>query len=1159
MYKSNWKDKSMYIMTVFIIFCSTLDSFAQSIRTIKGKVVSKITGTPIAGVSVTDNSSKKSTSSTETGNFEIEVTENSTLTFRYVGYVNQIIQVSGQNFLNVLLDEDNEELEEVVVVAYGTAKRKDLTGAVSTIDNNALQMQSNSTVSRALEGAAPGIQVSAVDGQPGLDMGIRIRGLGSAQQNNSDALVVIDGVPAQNANPLATISAKDIESVTILKDAASTAMYGSRGANGVVLVTTKKGRKGQTKVGLEAKMGINQVGPYQFDKITDPKDIYEFTWQSIYNSVRYGVNGSGASRNYTTNLTNPNMSHEDAARFASSHLFDYVGSTTNFQRNNLGNWMLYDVPGAVYTSTGTGANQSATMSGAYLVNPDGKINPDAQLLYYDKYDNHVLKNRLRQDYNLSISGGGDKMDYFFSGGYLEDPSYIKGSSFKRYNGRANINAQVYDWLKVGTNLMYGSRTTQSPATRFGRNAGSATANVFRFINGQNQLIQMYARDRDGNIIMENGQQKVHVLAGDTYSPLGQTSAVTGSTDLIKMLDMDVDARTSNDVNTRTYAQIKFMDGLTFTSNFSLDKFNEIRTRYWNSETGQSQGVGAFGKVFSDVTILNAQQLLNYNKTFSDHSIEALAGYEYDSFQSQNLNYNSSYELIPGFINYVNFVGRYNGGTFSNPGGSEDKRRMMSYFARVNYNYKDRYFLQGSIRRDGSSKFKLPENRWGTFWSLGGGWRISQESFMQESSSWLNELKLRASYGVIGNQNGISNYSGYQTWSYGAVYTQTTAGTGIPSSFTISQGNYVNDGLTWENINTFDVGLDFSLFGKLRGSVDYYNRLTSNAIWAQPIATSKGQSSIMTNSAKLSNTGFEVELSMDLVRNENWNWTISTNGTTYRTILKDVPKGTGSDALNGNWVSGAEGWNAAGTGAVSNTVYLRGVGKDYYNLYLFKYGGVDQSTGLPLFYQQKTQADADAGIYTDYKVGESFKTTDYSKASRYELGSAIPDWIGGFSTSVRYKNFDLYSAIAYQIGGKFFSTEYANNLYVYENTGTAISKEVLGNTWTPENPDAKFPMVMYGNTYGNGSTFGSWLYSDMALFNASYFNLKNITVGYTLPKELLAKSKFKKVRVYATGDNLNLFTSHSGIDPRMSIVGGFEVGAYSYPSMRTFTFGVNVDF
>src|SRR5690606_20301692 len=261
---------------------------------------------------------------------------------------------------------------------------------------------------------------------------------------------------------------------------------------------------------------------------------------------------------------------------------------------------------------------------------------------------YVLKNRFRQDYNLSFAGGSEKVDYFFSGGYLEDPSYILGSSFKRYNGRANVNAQVYDWLKMGANLMYGSRNTQSPATRYGRNAGSAVANVFRFINGQNQLIPMYARDAQGNVIQENGAPKVHINAGDTYSPLGQTVGSLSTTNLMKMLEMDEDRRVSNDLNTRTYAQVKLTDDLTFTSNYSLDKFNEIRTRYWNSETGQAVGTGAFGKVFSDVAILNAQQLLNYNRSMDKHNIDGLLGFEYDSFRAQNLNYNSSHELIPGF-------------------------------------------------------------------------------------------------------------------------------------------------------------------------------------------------------------------------------------------------------------------------------------------------------------------------------------------------------------------------------------------------------------------------------------------------------------------------------------------------------------------------------
>lgn len=1147
------------IMVVVLSLFWTDFAFGQVDKNVKGRVVNADTGIPIIGVSISDATTKSSSSTNGNGEFEIKSRANSVLTFTYVGYNSQVVNVSTANYYTIQLKEQNTDLEEVVVVAYGTAKRKDLTGAVSTVDKNALAMQSNSTVSRALEGAAPGIQVSAVDGQPGVDMGIRVRGLGSASQSTSDALVVIDGVPAQNANPLATISSKDIESVTVLKDAASTALYGSRGANGVVLVTTKKGVKGKPKLSLEGKIGFNQAGPYQFDKIDNPKDVYEYAWQSIYNSVRFGVDGTGTSKNYTTNVKNPNMTHDAAAEFASAHLFDYIGSTSNFQRNNLGNWMLYSVPGAVYTPTGAGANASSTMSGSYLVNKDGKLNPNAQLLYNENYDQYVLQNSLRQDYNMSISGGADKIDYFFSGGYLEDPSYIKGSKFKRYNGRANVNAQVFEWLKIGTNVMYGERNTQSPATRFGRNPGSAVSNVFRFITGQNQLIQLYARDKDGNYITENGRNKVHVMAGDTYSPLGQTTSALSNTNILTVLDKDIDNRESADLNTRTYAQIKLYKNLMFSSNFSYDKFNEMRTRYWNAESGQAENIAAFGKMYSGVTIMNAQQLLNYNTSFDKHSLEALAGHEYDSYKSEGLNYRSSYELIPDFLSYSNFVGRYDGGTFSNPGGAIDVRRLESFFARGNYNYDNRYFLQGSIRRDGSSKFKLPENRWGTFWSVGGAWRVSSEKFMESTKSWLQDLKLRASYGIIGNQNGISNYSGYQTWSYSATYASTTGGTGIPASYNLSQNAFVNDQLTWENINTVDAGLDFNLFGRVRGSVDYYNRLTTNAIWAQPIPISKGQSSISTNSARLSNTGIEVELNIDLIKSENISWSFNTNGTHYRTILKQVPQGVGSMELNGDWTSGVDGWSAAGTGAVSNTVFLRGENKDFYDLYLFKYAGVDQNTGLPQFYHKVTKSEADAGLYSDFKVGESFATTDYSKASRYEMGSAVPKWIGGFGTTFRYKNFDLYAMFAYQLGGKFFSTEYGNNLYVSENPGSTNSKELIGNTWTPENTGAKFPMVMYGNTYGNGSTFGSWLYSDMALFSASYLNFKNITIGYTIPESILKKSKLARLRVYASADNLFLATAHSGVDPRMSLVGGFEVGAYSYPSMRTFTFGLNLDF
>lgn len=1130
----------------------------QQQHNVSGKVVDD-SNQPIPGASVVVMGTTMGTVTNADGEYTINnVPENATLRFSFIGMETQEIPVADKKIINVTLGMESIGIEEVVAIAYGTTKRKDLTGSITTVDSKLMTKQANSTVTRALEGTVPGLQVAAVDGQPGLDMGIRIRGLGTANQNNANALVVIDGVPAQHDNPLSTINPRDIENVTILKDAASTALYGSRGANGVVLITTKKGSTGKTKISFEGRWGVNQVGPYQYDKISDPKDIYEYAWQAIYNSVRFGVNGSGLSKNYTTNVQNPNMSHDEAATFASSHLFDYTGSTSNFSRNSLGNWMLYDVPGAVYSTSGVGATASSTMSGSYLVGTDGKLNSDAKLLYNDNYDDYLMENKLRQEYNISATGGTEKVDYFVSLGYLEDPSYIRGSQFKRYNGRTTINAKLYDWFKVGTNVAYSYRETQSPATRYGRNPGSAVANIFRFINGQNQLMQLYAHDENGNYITENGERKVHVAAGDTYSPLGLTSTSLASANVLTMLDEDMDVRKSSDLITRSYAEIKLMKDLTFTTNLGLERYDETRTRYWQSETGQAEGTGAFGKTFQNVTILNLQQLLNYSHDFDKHHIDALLGHEFDKYQLENLNYKSAYELVPGFATFANFVGRYIGGTFSSPGGTEVKRAMESYLGRVNYIYNDKYYAEGSIRYDGSSKFKYNSTRWGTFWSIGGGWRVSGESFMENTRDWLDNLKVRTSYGVIGNQNGIPNYAGYKTWSYGATFTETTGGTGTPASFKLTQGNFANDRLTWENTKTFDAGIDFGLIGRVYGTFDIYRRNTDNLIWSQPIAYSLGQSSLPTNSARIQNNGFEVELNIDIIKSRDLNWTVSLNGTHYTTVLKDVPAGVGSEELDGNWTANADAWSVSGAGTSSNVTYLRGVDKDYYNLYIFKYAGVDQTTGLPTFYHKVTEDDHTAGLYTGTEAGSDVAVTDYTKASRYELGSAIPDWIGGFSTSVRYKNFDFSGVFAYQLGGKFYSTEYGNNLYRSGNLGSALSAELIGNTWTPENTNAKFPMAIYGDSYTDGSTFGSWMYSDMALFSASYLNLKNITIGYTIPERMLQKYRISGLRFYMSADNLLMVTSHSGIDPRMSLIGGFEVGAYSYPSMRTISFGVNLD-
>ena len=1157
--------KLLFLLSCFLFF--SIGAIAQT--SVSGKVTDA-SGNAMQGVTVSVKGTTVSTTTLENGMFSLNNVPpgNSVLVFSFVGFATQEMRVGNNTSMNIVLSEVQSAIDTVLVIGYGTVRKKDYTGSVSTVSSKILSTQANSTVTRALEGVVPGIQVSSIDGQPGLDMGIRLRGAGSTMQNSSNALIVIDGVPSEYPNALSSINPKDIESISVLKDAASTAVYGSRGANGVLLITTKKGARGKANISFETRLGQNYLGGLRFDRIDNAKDIYEHAWLAIYNSARYGVDGtSSTAGKYTTNVQSPNMSHEAAAEFASAHLFDYTGSATNFSRNLLGNWMLYDVPGATYTPTGSGANASATISGAYLVNTDGKLNPAARELFEaGSYENYFFERMFRQEHTLSASGGSDKMDYFVSLGMLEDPSYIRGSTFKRYNVRSNVNAQITNWLKVGANVGYGYRNTQSPATRFGRNPGTVQQNVFRWTNGQNPLIPLFARDKDGKIIKNaDGSDKVHNNAGVSYSPLGPTSQPLYTTNLIDLLDKDIDRRESHDLNLKGYATVSFLNDFKFTANLSYDRFSEIRLRYGNPETGAVQGTGAMGKYYSNTDVFNTQQLLNWNKNFGNHSLTALLGHEYYQWKSDLLNYASAYSLVNDFTGFANFVSRYNssGAPFGVPGGGGDLTAMESYFGRATYNYNEKYFLEGSLRRDGSSKFRYKEDRWGTFWSVGAGWRLIEENFMQNAGSWLNDLKLRASYGVIGNQSGISNYAGYQLWSYGANYSTVGNGTGIPISYTLSQGAVVNTALTWENTHTFDAGIDFSLWNRrINGSIDYYNKNTVNSVFAQPIASSLGQNSLTLNSARIVNRGFELEMNIDVIRNKNVRWNIGLNGTHYRTILMKIPPGVASEALGGKFTAAIDGWGIASGGASSagQIMYLRGEGMDYYNLYLYKYAGVDQTTGLPLFHHTVTQKDHEDDLFKDDAIGSIVNTTNYTLATRYPMGSAIPKWIGGFTTSFQYKNFDFMAILAYQIGGKFLSVEYANHLYRSGNIGNGLSAELIGNTWTPDNNGAKFPMTFYGDTYyTGGSTHGSWQYSDMSLFSASYLNVKNLTLGYNFNASIAGKIKAKNIRVYASADNVAMFTSHSGIDPRMSLVGGMEVGAAVYLPMSTMSVGLNVNF
>lgn len=1154
-----------------------------------GKVTDEA-GEPCVGANVLIKGTTTGTMTDLDGNYSLtDVRKGAILVFSSIGYTSQEVRLGSSSVVNVVLKSDADFLNEVVIVGYGTAKRKDLTGSLTQIDNKLIASQNSSSATKALEGAVPGIVYASVDGQPGNDAGLRVRGLGSTNVGASNALVIIDGVPAQGDNPLSNMNQEDIASITVLKDAASTAIYGSRGANGVILVTTKRGDSGRTKISFQARAGWNTVGSYKVGQVDNAAGIYEYLWQSIYNSYRYGVNGAGPALNketgeYYTNIGNPNVSHDAAAEFASQHLFNYIGLNDSFGRNMLGNYMAYNVPGATYTPDGTGSSASSTMTGAYLVGTDGKINPNASLLYDDTYADALLKTGFRQQYDLSASGGSDKEDHYLSLGYLTDPSYVPNSRFERITGRANINVNLFKWLKVGANVGYTrSRTNYQGTYWAARNSGSNQGNITRYVNGHTPIVPFYAHDAEGNYIYDkNGDRVRNYLYNSTYSPLGQTGNNYGSTDIMYAMDNDIREDLTSTLNTRTYIEIPFLDHFTFRTDFAYDKINRTTTVYYNGTTGRAASIGGyFGKRMNDIEVMNLQHRLTYNQDFGKHHVDAMALFEDSDWEQQTVNWGSADEFIPGFLAAGNFVGRYYGaGSAPTPGYGHDIERMRSWLGRANYIFADKYYVSGSVRRDGSSKFRK-ENRWGTFWSVGAGWRFTEESFMQDlRDSWLNNGKLRASYGVIGNQNGIGRYQTYRTWGYSTTYQTTNNGTGRPTgdSYKLSMGGLVNTQLTWEETKTFDVGLDLTLFNRIDLTFDWYNRVTGNSQFSQPVSyLAMGQTTLPRNIAELTNRGIELDINADIIRTKDIRWNVAFNITHYTTKLTDLP----DDAIpahaeglpDGTWEDNQGSWASAGGSQQNANVYLRGIGRDWFNLYMYKYAGIDQSSGLPMYFHRVTEADHAAGKYKDTEVGGSVKTTNYANASKYEVGSAIPTFQGGFNTSFSYKNFYVNAQFAYQIGGKFFSRNYAEYLYNVVDAQMYrmmfVSKDVKGNTWTPDNTGAGFPMQWYPageNSYFSGTSAngGNWSFTDESLFSASYLRLKNLTLGYNVSKSLLNKLRIDKVvsniKVFASSDNLFILSAAKAIDPTMSASGGYnDVDSYTFPNMRTYTIGINLDF
>lgn len=1049
--------KKRVMLILSCLFLSIGFIVAQTTR-VSGTVVDG-NGEPVISASVVVKGTTVGTVTDLDGKFSINVPNgNNTLVFTLVGM--KSVEARAASNMNVVMENDETLLDEVMVVAYGTAKRSQFTGSASVVKAEDIKDVQVASVSKALAGKMAGVQVTSTSGRPGADATIRIRGVGSINASNNP-LYVVDGVPFQGQ--LNTLNQQDVESITVLKDAAANSLYGARGANGVILITTKKGTTdGKTKVNVDAKWGVNNRAIPLYDMVSNPADYYELYWQSLRNQQHYSLGKSWSSAGVTASQT--------------------LVST-------LGGYNVYNVPNGL------------------LVDPvTGRINPSAQAIYNDSWEDEIFENGLRQEYQVGISGGNNKTTYYLSLGYLGDEGIVANSDFRRITSRLRLDHSVNNWLKVGANVSY-----TNSRTKFTNEDGSEGSNMFYIVQSMAPIYPVFEYDANGNRLYEADGTPIYDFGSGDVNP-NHKRPVSSMANPIASQILDQETDRVNAFSGHGFAEVRFLEGFKFTTNLRFDNSDNLGVAYQNGKYGQFADFGGISTRYTErSTAINANQLLNWTKTIEDHNIDVLVGHE--SYQ-RRYNYTSASKR--------NFFDPSNielNGAIATPQASsyENEYRVESVLSRLQYDYLSKYFLSGSFRTDGSSRF-YKDNRWGKFWSVGGSWLMTKEDFLK-NTSWLNELKFKISYGTQGNDNlseDVSTRGGVLPWAN--QYTVKPNGDQIA----LERSYIGNRSITWEKSNSFNTGFEFSLLSnRLYGNIEYFSRLTKDLLFSRKVALHSGFNSYPDNIGDMLNNGFELELTGELIRTKDLTVSLSANATHIKNEIKKLPP------------------ESKEIGIDTGGLFWYKEGRSMYDYYLWDYVGVDEE-GRSIWHMDVADENGNVTKGT---------TTDFSKATRYYQGSALPDLYGGISASVAWKGVDLSVQTVYQFGGTGYDYTYRNLMHSGDE-GVAWHKDIF-NSWTPENTNTNVPRLQKGDTGVNQSLSNRWLVS------SDFFSIQNIMLGYTFPKNLVNKMNVGSLRVYAVADNVALFSKRKGYDPRESAAGTNGYGRYT--PIRTISFGLNLEF
>jgi TonB-linked SusC/RagA family outer membrane protein len=1042
-------------------------------RQISG-TVSDANGHPVAGATVIVDGTSLGTTTNTAGEYTLSAPVNGTLVVTFVGFEPQQLPIAGKTRINVTMKEDAQAIDDVIVVAFGTAKKEAFTGSAAVIKSDEIAKVQTSNVATALVGRVAGVQTSSTSGDLGKTPSIRVRGFGSINAGK-EPLWIVDGMPYEG--DLNNLNTNDIESMTVLKDAASNALYGARGANGVIMVTTKKAKSGDAVVTIDAKWGVNSKALEEYDVITSPAQYYETHFKALYG---YYAQTNPAAKAYA---------------LASSGL----------------------------TSNGTGGlgyNVYTVPEGQALIGTNGKLNPNATLgrkiiyngqeywLTPDDWIDEAYQSAFRQEYNVNISGATERSSFYASLGYLDNTGIIKSSALERYTARLKADYQAKKWLKVGGNMSYAHFSNSNGNSNEG--SASSTANIFAFSAQMPPIYPVYIRDGSGRIMVDDNGYQMYDY-GDKGNA-GLTRPLLPGANGLQTSWLNKKKAEGNAFSGSGFVDISLYKGLKLTVNGSTN-IDETRTTYLNNQYyGQfAEAGGTISKYHTRDIAYNLQQILNYNETFGKHNVGLMVGHEY---------YQKKYYYLSGTKSKLfSYDNEELGGAVVDGAGAHsyiDDYNSEGYFMRAQYDYAGRYFVSGSYRRDASSRFH-PDHRWGNFWSVGAAWLLNQENWFD--APWVNMLKLKASYGSQGNDN-IGNY----------LYTDTYSIENNNGEIAVLFGQKGNPNITWETNTNLNIGTEFGFWNnRLSGSVDFFNRKTSDMLFAFSVPSSLGYSSYYANVGDMVNRGVEVELNADLIRTKNVLWSFNLNLTHVKnevTYLAPEHKSTTVEGYKG-YIDGS---------------YFVGEGLPLYTYYLRSYAGVDPETGASLWYKDVKGDDG--------KITRT-KTSDYTSATRYLHDSAIPSVYGGFSTSVSAYGVDFSISFNYQIGGKVYDSGYASFMSSPYGTtvGTNYHKDIL-KAWTPENKGSDIPRLQYGDQYTTSV-------SDRFLTDASYLNISNINVGYTLPSKITQKFGVQKLRVYLACDNVVYWSKRQGLDPRYSFTGATNFSNYS--PIRTISGGVTVQF